>query len=479
MSRILISASHKSSGKTTISVGLGAALAARGLSVQAFKKGPDYIDPMWLARATGRPCFNLDFNTQSQAEILELLAERTDSADIALIEGNMGLHDGVDAAGADSSAALARLIGAPVVLVVDCEGMARGVAALLNGFQAFEPDVRIAGVVLNRTAGLRQEGKIAAAIERYTDIPVLGALSRTTGLTILERHLGLATPGETQGGDERIERLKRAVSESLDIERIIAIAGSASPVAKLVRHGAQANPARRGQDAVVIAVARDAAFGFYYPDDLEALELAGAKLVPFSPLADERLPAADGLFIGGGFPETHMAELEHNAPMRSAIKSAAAAGIPIYAECGGLMYLARSIRWGEEVRKMADVIDADIVMHERPQGRGLVKVVPTAAFPWPQIDAATAAAEPIAAHEFHYAEMVGVPSGATFALRVVRGHGIDGRNDGIVVGSVLATFTHQRDTESNRWAQRFVEFVRGASAGRTSNNRSRGVSGSE
>ncbi|MBU2582021.1 MAG: cobyrinate a,c-diamide synthase [Alphaproteobacteria bacterium] len=469
MARILISASHKSSGKTTISVGLGAAMTARGLSVQAFKKGPDYIDPMWHARATGRSCFNLDFNTQTHAEILSTLARRAVNADISLIEGNMGLHDGVDVEGSDSSAALARLIGAPVVLVVDCEGMARGIAALLVGFQSFEPDVRIGGVILNRTAGSRQQGKIRGAIERYSDIPVLGALSRASELTILERHLGLATPEETEGGDDRIEMLRRAVVDNIDVDRVIEIARSASPLAGTDWREPGFSPSSGSGcvEQVVIAVARDSAFGFYYPDDLEALERAGARLVFFSPLADAKLPAADALFIGGGFPETHMAELERNGTLRSAVRSAAAGGLPIYAECGGLMYLSRSIRWGNEERAMAGVIEADVVMHARPQGRGLVKVAATAAHPWHGDVPQPAALRPFAAHEFHYAALTNVPPDTTFAFNVLRGHGVDGSHDGIVSGNVLATFTHQRDTEANRWAECFVGFVRGVKAGRT------------
>lgn len=470
MSRILISASHKSSGKTTISVGLGAALADRGLVVQSFKKGPDYIDPMWHSRATGRHCFNLDFNTQTHAEILAMFAERAAGADIALVEGNMGLHDGVDVAGSDSSAALARLLGAPVILVVDCEGMTRGVAALIKGFQSFEPDVRFGGVILNRTAGTRQEGKIRAAIERYTSLPVLGALSRASDLTILERHLGLATPDETEGRDERIERLRQAVSRSVDIDRVIEIAGSAAVLDAPAARGAILPRYTGEADHVVIGLARDAAFGFYYPDDLEALERAGAELVPFSPLSDRELPDVDGLFIGGGFPETHLAKLEGNQCMRDAINGAAVRGMPIYAECGGLMYLSRSIRWGDEVCDMTGVIEADIVMHKRPQGRGLVKVVATSSHPWATRNlehtvANRKEAGPIAAHEFHYAALINVPPDTAYAFAVLRGHGVNGHNDGIVIGNVLATFTHQRDTEANRWAQRFVAFVRRVKAG--------------
>jgi cobyrinic acid a,c-diamide synthase len=193
MAHLLISAAHKSSGKTMVSIGLAAALGARGLCVQAFKKGPDYIDPMWLARASGRPCYNLDFNTQSDAEIGALFARHARRADLALIEGNKGLHDGVDTEGRDSTAALAKLLGAPVVLVIDAAGVTRGVAPLVLGYQAFDREVAIRGVLLNRVGSARQESKLRQALERYTDVPVLGAIGRNEALVVRERHLGLTT----------------------------------------------------------------------------------------------------------------------------------------------------------------------------------------------------------------------------------------------------------------------------------------------
>ena len=196
MAQFLISAAHKSSGKTMVSIGLAAAFGARGLRVQPFKKGPDYIDPMWLARASGRPCYNLDFNTQTEAEIRALFARHAGRADLALIEGNKGLHDGVDLEGRDSTAALAKLLGAPVVLVIDATGITRGVAPLVLGYQVFDRGVAIGGVILNRVASARQEGKLRQAIERYTDVPVIGAIGRDPDLVVKERHLGLTTPDE-------------------------------------------------------------------------------------------------------------------------------------------------------------------------------------------------------------------------------------------------------------------------------------------
>ena len=199
MARLFLSAAHKSSGKTTVAIGIAAALTARGMTVQTFKKGPDYIDPMWLARASGRPCFNLDFNTQTHAEIAACIEARAARTGLALIEGNKGLHDGVDLEGSDSSAALAKLAQAPVVLVIDTLGMTRGVAPLILGYQAFDPEVKIAGVILNKIGGSRQEDKVCKCVERYTDVPVLGTLPRDAAFAIKERHLGLTTPGQVTG----------------------------------------------------------------------------------------------------------------------------------------------------------------------------------------------------------------------------------------------------------------------------------------
>ena len=466
VARVLISASHKSAGKTTVSVGLAAALTARGLAVQTFKKGPDYIDPMWLARASRRPCYNLDFNTQTPSEIRQLIADRTPGSSLALIEGNMGLHDGVHSEGLDSTAALAHLVAAPVILVIDCTGMTRGVAPLALGFQAFDTRIHIAGIILNRVASARQQDKLAAALEGYTNIPVLGALPRAPEMTIVERHLGLTTPAETASEDATIELLGATIRDAVDLDRVLSIARSAEPFVEL-KSPAAASP--RASTGVTLAVARDEAFGFYYADDMDALERAGAHLIPFSPIHEDELPDADGIFIGGGFPETHMAALEANTAMRAAIRRAAVAGLPIYAECGGLMYLARSIRWGSETRQMVGAIEGDIVMHDRPRGRGLVMLEQTHDFPWPETGSAPGDAAPrVRGHEFHHAEMIKIPSDSRFAWRVVRGFGIDGSHDGLVTGNILASFSHLRDTSAHHWADQFIEFVRQTKSARGS-----------
>jgi cobyrinic acid a,c-diamide synthase len=451
MAQFFISAARKSSGKTTVSIGLAAALTSRGLRVQAFKKGPDYIDPMWLARASGRPCYNLDFNTQTEAEISHLFARHSGRADIALIEGNKGLHDGVDIEGRDSSGALAKLIGAPVILVIDTTGFTRGIAPLLLGNQNFDRDVRIAGVILNGLVSARQESKLRQAIERYTDLPIVGAIGRDSGLAVKERHLGLTTPSEVGSLDGIVGRLRATVAQGVDLDRVLSVAQAAATPSFCEPAAPSIAPDVR------IAIARDTAFGFYYPDDLEALQQAGAELVFFNALRDAQLPPADALFIGGGFPETQMEALAANKSLRAQIRRAAELGMPIYAECGGLMYLTRSITWGAETHEMVGFIPADTLMRARPQGRGLVALEETAAALWAPLDGTPR----IAAHEFHHAALENLDPATRFAYRVLRGRGTTGQHDGIVKGNVLASFSHLRSTAGGgAWAQRFVAFVR-------------------
>jgi cobyrinic acid a,c-diamide synthase len=451
MARLFLSAAHKSSGKTTIALGLSAALRARGLDVRTFKKGPDYIDPMWLARASGRSCYNLDFNTQSNSEILSTFWRKSSGADIALIEGNKGLHDGVHLDGRDTSAALAKLARAPVVLVIDANGMTRGVAPLVSGYAAFDPCVRIGGVILNKVGPSRQEAKLRQALEHYTDIPVLGAIGRDPDLALAERHLGLTTPAETDNLDASVAKIGNVLTRDVDLERVLALAATAGDFTAPAEF---VEPARRRD--IRIAIARDAAFGFYYADDIEALERTGAQCVFFDALRDNSLPDADALFIGGGFPETQAVALAANTALRANIREAIEGGLPTYAECGGMMYLTRSITWRGATHAMVGTIPADTVVYARPQGRGLVLLEETADAPWPiRTDVGT-----VPAHEFHYAALENIAPNCRFAYRIRRGYGIDGRHDGIVIGNLLANFSHLRDTSRNHWARRFVSFIR-------------------
>ena len=451
MGHFLISAAHKSSGKTTISIGLCAALRHKNYSVQAFKKGPDYIDPMWLGKATGRPCYNLDFYTMERQEILQRFGLNANNAQISLIEGNKGLYDGLDLDGSNSNAALAQLLQSPVVLVIDAQGMTRGIAPLILGYQAFEPNINIAGVILNKLGGSRHESKLRAVIEHYTEVPVIGAVHRNAELKILERHLGLIPSNEVSAAENHIEVVGQLVAQQVDLDKLVAIANETRlPETPVTPTSITESPCVR------IGIAMDAAFGFYYPDDMEAFAQAGAELVPINTLHDPALPAIDGLFIGGGFPETHMPQLSNNIPLRNAIANAIEQGLPVYAECGGLMYLSRSITWGDKKYDMVGAVAADTVMHEKPQGRGYVQLQETESHPW----ARDTNNHPLPGHEFHYSSLENLDTNVQFAYKIKRGAGVNGKFDGILYKNLLANYSHLRNVNNNQWVLRFVDFVR-------------------
>ena len=464
--RLLISAAHKSSGKTTISIGLCKALRDRGVLVQSFKKGPDYIDPMWLSAAAGRTCRNLDFYLMERSEITAYFERHAADADFALIEGNKGLYDGLNLDGSNSNAVLATLLHAPVMLVIDARGITRGIAPLILGFQAFDRSINIAGAILNNLGGARHEAKLRAVIEHYTDVPVVGAVHHDARIEIVERHLGLMPSNESIEASARIGEIGAAVARQVDLDRVLAIAGWQPSMRRHGSAAAAATTASALAAVVRIGWARDRAFGFYYADDLDALREAGAELVPIDTLRDRELPPLDGLFIGGGFPERQMQELEANSGLRADIQRAALGGLPVYAECGGLMYLARSISWNGVTRQMAGVIPADVVMHDKPAGRGYVRLRETDHHPWPQSAAAgcDGGSESLA-HEFHYSTLENIGAGVDFGYEVLRGHGIDGRRDGIVCHNVFACYAHLRSVGAHSWAERFVAFVRRVKSG--------------
>jgi len=456
--RVLVSATHKSSGKTTVAIGLCRALRDRGLAVQAFKKGPDYIDPMWLTTATGRRCRNLDPYLSEAAEYRGTFRRHAATADVCVVEGNKGLYDGLALDGSNSNAALAKALGLPVVLVIDSRGMTRGIAPLILGYQAFDRDVRIAGVILNNLGGSRHEAKLRMVVEHYTDVPVLGALQCDPRLGIAERHLGLTPSNEADGAEQRVAAIGAVVGAQVDLDLLLRIASDVPPLAVPGDAVADPYPPAAVPD-LRIGVAQDRAFGFYYADDLDALRAAGATLVGIDTLGDSQLPSVDGLFIGGGFPELHAAELEANSALRTRIRGAIDAGLPVYAECGGLMYLARSLTYKGQTHRMVGAIPGDVVMHDRPVGRGYVNLERTPDFPWTEAEAGGAA---VRAHEFHYSSIDNLPADLRYAYTVKRGHGVDGRRDGIVVRNVLASYAHMRSAGGNDWAARFVDFVRHA-----------------
>jgi len=442
---IYISAAHKSSGKTVVSLGLCAAFKAQSLKVQAFKKGPDYIDPIWLAQASGNPCYNLDFYTMSEEEITELFNQQ--QSDIAIIEGNKGLYDGMNTTGGDANADMAKLLDSSVILVIDTNGITRGVAPLLMGYQAFDADVNIAGVILNKVAGERHESKLVHAIEHYTDVPVFGAIRRSKDLIIDERHLGLMPANESAQSQSFIDTAGRLIADQVDLNKIQLLNK------KIVSDSLSASIA--ASRTLTVAIAKDQAFGFYYQDDLDAFKSLGVKIEYFDTLKVSKLPKCDGLFIGGGFPEMQLESLSSNQSLLDDIKLKIERGLPTYAECGGLMYLSREIIHQGKSHKMVGVIQADTVMTPKPIGRGYVQLEPCSdEHPWENV------ADKIYAHEFHYSKLENINPKTRYAYKVLRGVGVDNKYDGILTHNLLATYTHCRSVGGNHWVEQFINFIK-------------------
>ncbi|MEM7304131.1 MAG: cobyrinate a,c-diamide synthase [Pseudomonadota bacterium] len=447
MGQILISAANKSSGKTIVTTGICSALRKQNRVIQPFKKGPDYIDPMWLSTAAQRDCYNLDFWTQSRQEILDLYHTKSRSAELSIVEANKGLYDGMDLDGSNSNAALAKLLELPVVLVLDCRGTIRGIAPLLLGYQEFDHEVNIKGVILNFVGGSRHEQKLHRVVEHYTDLEVVGAIQRDERLMLEERYLGLMPSNEDQDAIKKIDSIGNAIREQVDLDRLESLAEP--------QHDMQTTPVSSSEHYPYrIGIAQDRAFGFYYPDDLEKFKTLGATLVPFNTIEDQNLPDVDALFLGGGFPEKCLTELANNTTMRNQILNTLSAGLPAYAECGGLMYLCRSIEFGSQRSEMVGLIDADCIMTPSPQGRGYIQFKENQNSIWPDQPQHS-----INAHEFHYSYLDHLPGNTPLCFDISRGHGINQQKDGISIHNTLACYAHQRHTEQNPWVLRFLKFI--------------------
>lgn len=457
MQGFLLSATRRSSGKTMIAMGLCRALRNRGVNLAPFKKGPDYIDPMWIGTAAGKPCVNLDFNSMTEQEIAGKFACHCRGQDMALVEGTMGLFDGVSISGTDSNAALAKQLGLSVILVVDCKGMTRGIAPLLIGYQAFDPELNLIGVILNNVSGQRHESKLRSAIRNYTDLPVIGVMAHQAEMTIDERHIGLLTSVEDPHVTRSVEKIASIAESALDIDLLINLLKQHRIDLMHQDYGEQL-PCVKG---LRLGIARDQAFSFYYCDDIEAIERAGIDIHYFSPLEDGGLPEVDALLIGGGFPELHAERLECNSSMLASIAGFCGSGRPVYAECGGLMYLARSIGWQGRRHRMAGYLPVDVRMNERPIGRGYVALAPTDRHLWHQgPEFAISQSFPVVkAHEFHHSSIEGIDEDIDYAWEIVRGHGVDGRHDGFVRQGVLAGFSHLRNTQGYPWVEHFTRYI--------------------
>lgn len=454
--RLVIGAPQGRSGKTTFTLGLLRAFNRKGIMVQPFKKGPDFIDPSWHSAAAGRACRNLDAFFMDSEQIRLSLIKASQGSQLSIIEGAMGLYDGLDLTGSCSTAEVAKITESPVLLVVDATRMTRSVAAMVMGYQHFDPEVRIAGVVLNKIARPRHESLMREAIEQFCGIPVIGAIPKDVMLAIPDRHLGLVTNGEIAGESCLLDYLADVVCKHVDLDRVCAIANQApemivsrkADISRLTgylhRNGAVPGPR--------IGVIQDCTFSFYYPENIEALQNLGAEIVKINSLVDAHLPGnLDALYIGGGFPEVFAQELEQNQSLRQGIQEAAEEDLPIYAECGGLMYLGRSIQVEDKNYQMVGVLPFDTILEKKPQGHGYTLMQPSAENLW------FAEGEVIRGHEFHNSRIINLDPEVQFGFTVQRGHGIDGVHDGICYKNVFAAYNHIHAIGCPAWAKRFVQ----------------------
>ncbi len=458
---IVVAGLRGGSGKSAVAVGLVAAWTSDGHAVTPFKKGPDYIDAGWLSVAAGRPCRNLDPFLMTPETIRASFAAH--AGPLAVIEGNRGLFDGVDAAGSRSTAELAKMLDLPVLLVVDCTKATRTVAALVLGCRALDPEVRLIGVVGNRLGTGRQRRVIAEALREYTDVPFLGGLPRMAEEPFPMRHLGVIPFQEHGAAPGAVAALAATVRDHLDIslllERICPLTTGSGEKRPETPHPAPGDEkevtGHGGSGRVRIGVMRDAAFQFYYPENLEALEAAGAELVAIDALHHPDLPAVDGLYIGGGFPETSIAALADNSSLRRDVRRAAEEGMPVYAECGGLIYLCRSLEVAGVRYPLAGVFPVDLDITRRPQAHGYSVLRVEGENPFYPVGTE------IRGHEFRYSRVLaweGEPG--RLPLRVVRGTGFAGRREGLAFRNVLALYTHVHALGTPEWAPAFVARAR-------------------
>jgi cobyrinic acid a,c-diamide synthase len=448
--RLVVAGTAGDSGKTLVSMGLLAAWRAAGLQPAPFKKGPDYIDAAWLTRAAGRPCRNLDTFLQPEQRLLESF-RRHASEGVSVVEGNRGLLDGLDAAGTHSTAALARLLGAPVVLVVSAAKVTRTVAAPVLGCLKLEPGLELAGVVLNRISGERHLQQARRAVEELCGVPVLGALPRLSENLLPDRHLGLLPPEEHPGAVEIAEKLAALCCDQMDLSRILELARKAPPLTgrALDEDTIPPPPSRTAN----VGVFRDSAFTFYYPENLEALEAAGARLCLISALDAQQLPDLDAIYIGGGFPETHACRLAANTALHAAVRAAAEAGVPIYAECGGLIFLSRSVAVDGRDWPMAGVLPVELELCKRPQGHGYVELSVDAENPLFPVGTE------LRGHEFHYTRLREGAAIPPSAFRVLKGSGCGGGRDGLMHRNVIGSYTHLHALGVPQWAPALIRLA--------------------
>ncbi len=452
--RLIVSALRGGAGKSTVAIGITAALRNQRKQVAPFKKGPDYIDAGWLSLAAGVPCYNLDTFFIPTEPLLASFFNHTRICDIAVIEGNRGLFDGIDIEGKTSTADIAHTLGAPVILCLDCTKTTRTCAAVVSGCMAFDQRINIGGIVLNRVAGKRHETILRQSIEHYCGIPVVGSIPKLTAGDFPERHMGLVPTPEHGWAHEAITAAAQIAERHIDLEAVMDIANRATErtAPDTVLPPISANS---GSNRPKIAVARDSAFQFYYPDNLEALETAGADLVFVSPVKDATLPDdIDGLYLGGGFPETHARQLSDNQGFRQQLAQLAKQYLPVYAECGGLIYLGKEIIMDNTAYPMCDIFPVSFGISEKPVGHGYTISTVDSDNPFFEIGTE------LKGHEFRYSKILTWGGkDADLVFSTVRGKGFENKRDGLCSRNVLAAYTHLHALGTPSWAPAMVNVA--------------------
>jgi cobyrinic acid a,c-diamide synthase len=448
--RIAIGALRGGSGKTIASIAVICGWRKKGFSLTAFKKGPDFIDSAWLKEASGQPCYNLDTFLMAEKTVVQSFIQRTRGETGAVIEGNRGLYDGVDEKGSHSTASLAKLLKIPLILVIDCTKATRTIAALVLGCQKMDPQLKIKGIILNQIAGNRHASIIRSSIEQNCRIPILGEIPKLKDLPFPERHLGLVPPPEHHKRAEALKFCTEIGEKYLDLDCLWEVASKA-PHLKISRYKEVACK-KKSTSLVRIGVIKDSAFQFYYPENLEELERKGGEIVEINALQDKALPSVDGLYIGGGFPETNIEGLAANTNFRRSLQQAVEDGLPVYAECGGAMYLGKSVHVQNKFFPMVGIFPVVFNVDEKPWGHGYTILKSDAPNPFFKSGSV------IRGHEFHYSKVEDWKEDQiSLAFKVERGFGFNGKRDGLCYKNVLSTYTHIHALGEKRWASALVK----------------------
>jgi cobyrinic acid a,c-diamide synthase len=450
-SRIVISGLSGDSGKTVVSCGLLACFINRGLQVVGFKKGPDYIDSAWLSFVSGKPARNLDTYLMGFPAVKYSFMKNAVQSGINVIEGNRGLFDGVDTQGTHSTAELAKALKAPVIIVQNISKVTRTAAATILGCMKLDPDLNIAGVILNQVAGERHGNVAKDAIEDITGIPVVGLIPKLPAKFILpSRHLGLITPEEFEEKSIIINDLRNIIEDNVDVSKVLESSKNVTSLDYKSEDFVKQDYSTK-LDNVKIGYFKDQSFSFYYPENLELLVEAGAELVPISPASKADLEDLDALYIGGGFPETNLKSLASNNSMFSALKKLVEDGLPVYAECGGLMYLAEEIQWKGNTYSLSGILPIKIKMFDKPQGHGYSEVVVDNENPFFDLGVN------IKGHEFHYSKIIDFNPELKSSLSVLRGSGCFNKRDGLTYKNVFASYLHVHALATPEWVKGMIK----------------------